>query len=332
MVVDHLLAKVPGTFSQHSARRPLCFVWIPLTIGIVLPMIPVPGRADTLHLKSGGTVRGVVLEEQADRYLVSTVDGEVAILKPLVGQVIYDDPEQSYYQLGRRFQRAGRLREALTAYQTSLQLQPEFRAARQALLAVQRRLWRQDEAQLRAELRQKRLIMAQVGHLPASIVTDESLGARYGCWLGYEAGWTTIAQVLPGSAAARAGLQPGDLVVGLDGESIERLPAEVVGERFRRAAGELTLLIERVVPVRKQRLEAQSRWGFSLELVYDGWQVGRLLPGSIDSGLAPGDAVVAMDGEPTRYLTEKSVKRRLARRDALELTIQRVVPLIEQGF
>ena len=46
-----------------------------------------------------------------------------------------------------------------------------------------------------------------------------------------------IHQVLPGSAAARAGLQPGDLIIGVDGSGVDG-PAEVVKRIGRHSSGE----------------------------------------------------------------------------------------------
>jgi carboxyl-terminal processing protease len=56
-----------------------------------------------------------------------------------------------------------------------------------------------------------------------------------------------VASVIPGTPAERAGIQEGDLIVGVDGESIAGLPADVSTARIKGPAG--TEVVLRVVPV-----------------------------------------------------------------------------------
>lgn len=291
-------------------------------------------RADTLILHDRSQLKGVVVEEHADRYVVSTVDGEVAVLKTQVAGVRYDDPEQSHYQLGRQFQRAGRWQDALKAYQRAVAIRQDFQPARDAVFQIQRLLWQRQDAQLRAELQQKRLVLNPADRSAASPVETASLirsfDQRFGCTLGYEAGWTVIASVEPDSPAARAGLQPRDLVVAVWGEPIRHLDPLAISGQLEAGGRELQLTIERVAAVPLAR-GIKPPWGFTLALGYEGLQVTAVTTGGPAEGrVAIGDLLVAIGDQPTRYLPLPQVRRLLSQPSGNCLLLQHQVLLQER--
>ncbi len=285
--------------------------------------------ADTIYLKEKKTLKGVVVEEQGDRYLLNTVDGEIPVLKALIEKIRYDDPEQSYYQLGRQLQRAGRLREALMAYEKAAELQPGFQAAKEAAFNVQRLLGGQEESQVLAEIRQRRLVMERAGRsaqaalVPATPIND--FDARFGCSVHYDNGWTVISRVRPNSPAAVAGLRPGDLLVSVWNEPMAHLSPAVVGERLASARGELALTIERTTVLRQDA--SHAAYGLQVAVGYDGLRVASVAPGSPSEHLVAGDLIVALNGRPGRYLTGPKAQQILAASPQLEVTLQRSLTL-----
>ena len=302
-------------------------------LSAALCLVTGPVQADTVHVKGKPPLKGVVVEEQADRYVVSTIDGEVEILKALVETLTYDDPEQSQYQLGRQFQQAGRFREALRAYQRATEIRPDFHVAREALFDVQRRLWRQDESQVAEELRQKRFVLQRREHraqTPMASLTAPTFDERFGGRVSYHAdGWTVVEAVRVHSPADQAGLQVGDFILTVGGDSIVHLTAEAVAHHFAAAQGEFSLTIERTVTLQHPtQALSDNRWGLDMELRYDGWRVAKVMPESpADGHLLTGDLLVAIGEKPVRYLDRPNVEQLLVSSKILKISFQRFLIL-----
>lgn len=300
-----------------------------LVVWVLVLLATSSSFADTIYLKEKKTLKGVIVEEQGDRYLLNTVDGEIPVLKALIEKIQYDDPEQSYYQLGRQLQRAGRLREALMAYEKAAELQPAFQAAREAAFNVQRLLGGQEESQVLAEIRQRRLVMERVSRsaqaTPAPSGPPNDFDARFGCSVHYDNGWTVISRVRPNSSAAVAGLRPGDLLIQIWNEPMAHLSPAVVGERLAAARGELALTIERSMVLRRD--SRHPLYGLQVMVGYDGLRVASVAPGSPSEHLVAGDLIVALNGHPGRYLTGPQAQQILAASPQLEVTLQRSVTL-----
>jgi len=299
-------------------------------------------RADTVYLKNKQEVRGVIVEEFADRYVVKTLEGEKPIMKAQAAAVKYDDPELSYYQLGRDLQRVGRLHEALTAYQKAVELRPSFRAAEEAVFSVQRTLDRQDEPQLMAEVHQKQAVLEQAGKpLSGQFVAQLSQGPavfdvfekRFGVFFRLQGDWVVVSGVQPKSAAAFADLRAGDRVVAVSGEPLGHLKAAEAAQRLEAHGNELQLSIEREVTLERPRVGRADRWGLQTDLGYDGLRISRVDSGGPAQGRCQvGDFVVALNHQPTRYMAMTEAERRMSEGDSMILVVQRQVFIREQGL
>lgn len=127
---------------------------------------------------------------------------------------------------------------------------------------------------------------------------------------------TTLGRVLADSAAAQAGLQPGDLVLVVDGQTIRHWGQ--LEERVARSEGRpLRLTVARGgerrevvatpkrVPVRTAFGEAAEAWSLGAR-PYLPPVVGDVLPGrpAVEAGLKPRDRVVALNGQPIQTWDE----------------------------
>ncbi|OGX40581.1 MAG: hypothetical protein A3C53_04280 [Omnitrophica WOR_2 bacterium RIFCSPHIGHO2_02_FULL_68_15] len=292
--------------------------------------VPSPAAADTIYLKEKKSLKGVVVDEHADRYILNTVDGEVEVLKAVVEAVKYDDPELSYYQLGRQFQRAGRLRDAYQAYQYAAQLRPDFQAARDAAFNVQRLLSRQDESQIVADVQKQQLIFDRAGRPahsplagamvpkpPAAIKTFEE---RFGCRLRYAEGQALITQVHLESLAGLAGLLAGDTIVAIWNDPVRHLSPDAMSQRLNESRGELALTVERTVIGPTQ--------GVQVVLGYDGLRV-TMVPDGV-RGLAVNDLILLINDQSARYLDLAAAKRLLGADTQTTCVVQRAILLRER--
>lgn len=178
-----------------------------------------------------------------------------------------------------------------------------------------------------------------------------------------------LADVLPGSPAARAGLKPGDFVMSFDGKAMEN-GRQLQVSLYRKFVGDLvTLEVQRgsetlKVPVAiGERADAFSGLteaidprhnlvarlgvlGVTLDgrlaelipatRVTSGVVVASMVPGAIDApdgGLAPGDVIYAVNGRPVTSLTElRAVVDGMKEGDAVVLQIERRGELMFVAF
>jgi uncharacterized iron-regulated protein len=75
--------------------------------------------------------------------------------------------------------------------------------------------------------------------------TPAPTGARLGAYLESDSSGVWVRQVAPGSAAAAAGLRPGDRIVALNGRTVQRAGEVIRGVRLHPDAEPLVLTIER---------------------------------------------------------------------------------------
>src|SRR3989338_7218511 len=98
-------------------------------------------RADTLILKNGEEMKGLVVERHADRVILSTEKGEVPVMLEDIRNIDYQDSAQHFFELGKAREAAGRLGEAIAYYEEALKANPEFDEAKKAALGVRNRYW-----------------------------------------------------------------------------------------------------------------------------------------------------------------------------------------------
>jgi membrane-associated protease RseP (regulator of RpoE activity) len=289
-----------------------------------------PLFADTLYLKDKTELKGVIVEENAERYLLSTIGGEKTVQKGLVESVKYDDREQSYYQLGRDLQRVGRLREALEAYQTAVKLRPDFRAASEAAFNVQRLLWLDEEGQVESEIQQKKALLQQQGQAVQGAAKSGDAGSlflrfekRFGVALRYGDGRAVFTGVQPGSPAAAAGVREEDLLYSVWGDPVAQLSPDAIATKLNSGSKETELAIERTV-----QLDG-SRSGVELALGYDGLRISKVESRSpAAEHLQAGDTVSAINGQITRYMSLAKAQEAMAK-GKVTLKIQRGIVLRE---
>ncbi|MCM8811534.1 MAG: hypothetical protein NC910_00590 [Candidatus Omnitrophica bacterium] len=289
-----------------------------------------PLWADAISLKDGAKVMGVIVEETADRVVISTIDGEKSILKQEIQSVVYDDPEQSYYQLGKDLQRVGRLREALEAYRKAAQIRPDFQAANEAVFNAERLLWLEEQTGMEAEVERQKLLLEQAGQdSAAASVTQPPTGRpfqmfeeKFGCEIAYEEGRVTVKTVAAGGPASQSGLRVKDMLAAVWSDPIEQLPLEMVMERLNSSAKEMELSVERSVI-----LPGSPQNQINLELGYDGLRIADLNQRVSDAGFLVGDLVVSIDGNPTRYMPLSKAQQLVSKSGGAIIVVQRDITL-----
>lgn len=159
-----------------------------------------------------------------------------------------------------------------------------------------------------------------------------------------------INRVVPGSPAAEAGLEPGDTILSIDGEAVDRYEdlqiavEQNTGTPLRLIVGrdgrEIDVLVTPALVEREQLGRTYQAGYIGAERTILA-QIGSVMSDSAaeDGGLAVGDKIVSIDGQPiTRFdelrtIVQQSAEKPLTfkvLRDGQELTLSITPRLVEQ--
>ncbi len=310
-----------------------------LTGGCLLPSLFLfqIGHADTVLLKNGKELKGLVVEEHADRIILSTEKEELPIIRAGITEIQYDDPEQNFMKIGKSYEAEGKYGEALAYYEKALELNPGFEDARKAAMAMRNRFWSMTIEGPRGEMEKKQAIYDSWGSgRPLEAVDKQrsssqakDLRERMGLTLEKKGDWVRVAQISPKKDAAIAGLRKGDRLVAIDGESLRYLPEEVVTRKMLEPRySNFTLEIERESQVVKSSpRDSLADLGLRLRLEYQGLVLDKVKSGSAaqSGGLKEGDLLTEVNGLSTRYMPLGKLSRFVQdlRQDSVVFSIRR---------
>lgn len=272
-----------------------------------------PLHADTVQLKSGQELKGLVVEKHEDRVILSTEKGETPVLKNDIQKILYDDPEQNFLELGEANEQVERWADALAYYQKALQANPDFEDAKKAEVRVRNRLWSKAAAGPKSEIERRQMLYDSWGEGASGSVprtrasaATVSLQSGLGVRLAAKGDWIELSEVLPRREAAGAGLKKKDRLSAIDGRSLRYLSADAVQQKLLSPRySSFTLDYERDCPLMKTGFEKElSEFGLELKLEHEGVVVQKVAEGSAASkaGVKAQDLLVAVNGESIRYL------------------------------
>jgi C-terminal processing protease CtpA/Prc len=320
------------------------FFKISVVIGMLLGMAVAGAQADEIHLKSGGRVKGLVLENYEDRLLVSTVEGEQVFLKQDIANVDYDDPAYAVLNLAREKEAAGKMPQALAYYEKAYELNENLAEAKQAALGIRSKLWANMSAKpVSSVAKQQDIEDAYRANISleeqASKNIDEEaelLGERLGVRLEKAGDWVIVGHARLGSSGHKYGMRAKDRLVGVDGKSLRYLSVDAVGRELLEPRNANAVLdMERdLVFNRDSKHRKLKHFGFSVKQKYEGLtisQVKRSTPAD-DMKLEPGGLITRIDDEPTRYMSTRDAIRRMEKSDEpyLEITVQTRIQFVRK--
>jgi len=268
--------------------------------------------ADTIVMKDKNKLKGLVVEEYVDRIVFSTVEGERDIFRNDIEVIEYDTPEQNFMQLGRSYEEKGLYDKAAFYYRKAIEINPDYKEARDAYLASHAKMWRKEERLARKELERQDMVMNwrrnrnKKDTSPSkdtALLLEDTLGIS----LRENEGVFTIDKVVPYSSADKAGIKEGDILVGIWGKlirysKIQDVIKELLGPKY----SEVKVLIEREIPipVASDSRNLYDELGILLGFEYEGLVVNKVTSGNAGdlAGLRKDDFIVAIDKTITRYL------------------------------
>jgi len=90
--------------------------------------------ADTLSLRNGDEIKGLVLRDYKDRVVVSTADGEKTLMKKDLCSVSYDSEANALYKEAGNYEKKREYIKAYHTYEKALELDPEMELARDRMI------------------------------------------------------------------------------------------------------------------------------------------------------------------------------------------------------
>ena len=294
-------------------------------------ILPTAG-ADTVILKNDKELKGLVVEEAADRIFLSTEKGELPILLSGIKDIRYDEPEQNFMQMGRAYEAEKKYGEALAYYEKALETNPQFEEAKRAAMAMKSRFWASTMEGPQSEMEKQQAIADSRGEglssessIKKGVVRDEKiLRENLGLVLSKKGDWVHVREAHLKKDAFLAGLRPGDSLIKIDTDSLRFLGIQTVAKKiiYPRYSS-FTLEYERDCPLQKDA----DGLGLKLKLDARGISAEKVLkngPAAL-AGIQEGDVVAGIDGRSTRYMPLDKVMKIMneAGRGRVTLSIRR---------
>jgi len=258
--------------------------------------------ADTLLLRDGTEVKGLILNEYKDRIVVSTVSGEKYFMKSEIKSASYDSEARELLQKARNEVKRGEYIKAYYSYEKVVEMDPKIEEARERLLFLRKYLENKVRDDIRSGITR--------GNASVSLKDPkgplERLKDKLGITLSSGGKYAYI-NALTAKAEAM-GLKENDRIVSIWGEMTAFMDPEEVADLLL-GLHESRLIVERVVPVDLKRDNSVSVKydriiGAKLDLERKGVVVVDIDDDGpfANAGIKKGDNILAVDGKDTTYM------------------------------
>lgn len=300
--------------------------------------------ADTIVLRDGQELKGVIVEDYHDRVVISTEKAETGVAKANIDRIAYDNPQENLVKLGAFYKDKGDYKSALYYYNAALKISPDMKEAREGATLVENMIMRQKESELQEEVALKQDIEDNMGTPEAPEKSEAALFAKNAQELLASIGISIenvgadikVGKVTDKSPAYEAGFKAGDMIISVWGKLVKYMPLKDVYALFLGGGvSEIRVVIarERSAQLKSRALfgSAEDMIGARLSMELDGLTVKEVrAAGSFDNaGIIEGDRITKLGGDPTRYMPLESAYKMIEgiKDGPLNMEIQREVVL-----
>ncbi len=278
--------------------------------------------ADTICLKDGSEVKGIVVENYHQSIVLSTIYGEKNFDKSDVKDILYDRKEQNLIKLGDYYQKNGNPAKAYTYYKRAYELNPDYKEAKDKFIYMRSTFLRNPEKQFKGDMARKQALFKESGKLynpevEEKIATEEErFHKATGLILSSYKGMPKIVRIIPSSPAAESGVEEGDIIVSIWGRLTGYLSLDVIMEMILDSSSpEVALSIKKsiIITAPHRRTRSLDDIGLLLKMQEDGLTVAALRSTSqaARSGLIDGDIITHINGVSTRYMPFRAAKNKI---------------------
>ncbi len=294
--------------------------------------------ADTILMRDGKEIKGIVVEDYRDRLTFSTADGEISIMKSNIRELSYDSEEDNLINLGEQARDRKDYPRAYAYYEMALKKNPESKTAKNGMVFIQGYLYRKDEVR-KEEAVKRQEELERYGPTVPSRMSEEDAFKENTAKLKESLGLTlvmldsspTVENAMPGLPADDAGMRSGDLLVAVWSRLTGYMPLrDVVKMLLEKPVLEIKCTIERTLAISP----SWGNIGASFNMEFDGLTVSNIKANgpAARAGLAKDDLVVAINGQSTRYMPLKKALELIKRsRGNVNLTFRREITIWRRG-
>lgn len=285
--------------------------FLPAAVTLIVISTCLVSSADTVILKNGKKLKGLMVNEYKDRITLSTAEGEKTIMKSSIRSAVYDDEEKALLQKARNQFKRRQYMKAYYTYQKVLEIDPELGEAKERVKHLRSFLEKKIREDIVGDMRGKN---ERSGATISKSVAEE-VAEDLGIVLGEGEKYVFIEKVLDNASIdITSELRPGDKIVSIWGEMTAYMDAREVGQMLL-LPGEVKMIIERSVRshlASSVALFARYRKiiGGKFSLKKKGIIIVAVTPnGPFDrAGIKEGDLLFSIDGRLTRYMPIAGLK------------------------
>lgn len=303
------------------------------------PLAPAISHADTIYTNEGQEIRGIIVEDYKDRITLSTVNGEISIMKSDIKELYFDEEVDNLIKLAEQAKEKKDYIKALTYYDLAFRKNPNSKAAKDGLVFLEGYLFRKEQAQKEADVK-RREELESFGATVSTVKPEAEeisqkagrLKKALGITIEVKDGSPQIMSVKRNSPADEAGILKGDRIVAIWARLTGYMDMrEVMDAMLDKPSLELKCTLERTVDLEtsmfRMVVPASHLVGASFKMELQGLTVSSVKDGSAAAvaGLKAGDHVTAINGKPTRYMPlKKAISMiRHSKDGTVKLTIRR---------
>lgn len=304
-------------------KSKISFFFILLGFAIFLPKNT---YADTVYLKDGANLKGIVVANYKDRILYSTIDGEKEILKSEIGRIEYDEALDNLIKMGDSSFEKGYYRTAFKYYLMAQEINPDIPSLNDKIFHTETIIAKAPELRKREHLAMKNEIISgrtssfspvKRYELEKELKRDMGIAVSRN-----EDGRFYVEGLTKNSSFRKAGVRDGDAMISVWSLLCSYLVFEdLCGILTRPEEAMIALVIERKLTLRDDlpfNAKIAMKWeGATIDTVKGKGAAKK-------TGLKEEDLIIAVGDTPIRYTPLKNVLKMInERRPGTTITVQR---------
>ncbi len=256
--------------------------------------------ADTIILRDGRRIEGLILAEQRDCYIVKIKIGTTKVDKATIEKIDRLSSEENLVNFGNQYLESKNYDSALEQYKKALDVNPEYQPAKDAIIETEKIMKELEEKRL-AELEKRKVTLGREKDL-----VEKGFGFR----MDAANDLLRIISVNADSGAEAAGLRRNDQIIQINnkpvkGDSIEK----IIGYLTKDENGSYNFLIQRQVSLTRKKIDYQKHVfvgvGIFLDVAGNYLIVNSVIAGGPAdlAGLRARDRVISVNGKPMAGLS-----------------------------
>ena len=277
-------------------KKDFAFAIFVLAVGIFLTGDGPRSYADTIILKDGRRIEGLILAEQQDCYIVEIKIGRTKVDKAMIEKIERLSSEANFINFGNQFLESKNYDAALKQYKKALDVNPEYQPAKDGVAKIEK-IKKEIEERKRAESERKKKELEE---------KKDAVEKGFGFRLDITNDQLRIISVNADSGAEAVGLKRNDQIIQINNQPTKDESLEEIIDRLAKGeSGSYRFLVQREVELTRKKIDYQKHSfvgvGIFLDVAGNDLIVNSVIVGEPAdlAGLKPRDKVISINGKPT---------------------------------